>query len=336
MNEEDILLLTKYLNNECTEHELIRVVELLTSPSNQEQVAGLLEQASKKFRGHFETSPAHQEKSWLKIHSEISAYRNTLKKRSQPYQIWLKVAALFVLLVGVGLLIRLSVYRAGNSKGKVAVQMKTVSNELGEKSKLALPDGTIVIMNSGTKITYPEKFGSQIRLVSLAGEAYFDVKEDSSRSFVVNAQGLKVKVSGTTFNIRAYDYYGNVRVSLTSGRVIMQLPEDPTHFVLEPGQEMIYDFAASNYKLSEFDTEKVLGWQKGILHFDDASEQEVINTLKHWYNVNIETVGSPSKEWTNLTAKYDNESLESVLISLGYTLDFNYQINGKNIKIIYK
>ena len=336
MNEEDILLLTKYLNNECTEHELIRVVELLTSPSNQEQVAGLLEQASKKFHGHFETSPAHQERSWLKIHSEISACRNTLKKSSPPYQIWLKVAALIVLLVGVGLLIRLSIYRAENSVGKVAVQMKTVSNELGKKSKLALPDGTIVIMNSGTKITYPEKFGSQIRLVSLAGEAYFDVKEDSSRSFVVNTQGLKVKVLGTTFNIRSYDYYGNVRVSLTSGKVTMQLPDDPTHLVLEPGQEMIYDFSASTYKLSEFDTEKVLGWQKGILHFDDASEQEVINILEHWYNVNIETVGSSSKEWTNLTAKYDNESLESVLISLGYTLDFNYQINGKHIKIIYK
>ncbi|MCG8318561.1 MAG: FecR domain-containing protein [Cytophagales bacterium] len=335
MNEKDILLLTKYLNNECTEHELIRVAELLTSPSNQEQVAELLEQASKKFRGHFKTSPAHQERSWLKIHSEISSYRNIPKKSSQIYQTWLKVAALVILLIGVGLLIRLSIYHTGNSIEKVAVQMKTVSNELGEKSKLTLPDGTIVIMNSGTKITYPEKFDSQMRFVSLTGEAYFDVREDSSRSFVVNVQGLKVKVLGTTFNIRAYNYYSNVKVSLTSGKVTMQLPDDPAHLVLEPGQEMIYDLSVSTYKLSEFDSEKVLGWQRGILHFDEASEQEVINILEHWYNVDIETVGSSSKEWTNLTAEYDNESLENVLISLGYTLDFNYQINGKNIKIIY-
>ena len=336
MNEEDILLLTKYLNNECTEHELIRVAELLTNPSNHERVAGLLEQASKKFRDHFETNPVHRERSWSKIHAEIVAGRNTLKKGSHPYQIWLKVAALIILLISVGLLIRLFIYQPGNSIDKLAVQMKTVSNELGEKSKLTLPDGTIVIINSGTIITYPEKFDSRIRFVSLVGEAYFDVKEDSSRSFVVNVQGLKAKVLGTTFNIRAYNYYCDVRVSLTSGKVAMQLPGEPTQLVLEPGKEIIYDLTAHTYKLSEFDSEKVLGWQKGILHFDEASEQEVIHILEHWYNVHIETVNASSKEWTNLTAKYDNESLENVLISLGYTLDFNYEIKGKNIKIIYK
>ena len=80
----------------------------------------------------------------------------------------------------------------------------------------------------------------------------------------------------------------------------------------------------------------MLGWQKGILYFDEASEQEAISILEHWYDVRIEVINSTEHEWEHLTAKYDNEPLENVLISLGYTLDFTYEIRGRNVKIIYK
>ncbi|MDN5204345.1 FecR domain-containing protein [Fulvivirgaceae bacterium BMA10] len=336
MNEENILLLTKYLNNECTRQELIEVANLLTDPSNQGEVSGLLEQASRKFHGYYKTTPEHQKKSWSKIHSEISRPGDTANKNFRPKQIWLKIAASLILLLGVGLLIRLSLDSVQNPVKELAVQQKTARNELGKKSRLTLPDGTVVIMNSGTIISYPEKFSDDIRSVSLKGEAYFDVKEDSSHPFVVNVQGIKTKVLGTTFNIRAYDYNNNIKVSLTSGKIAMQLPDDSTHLILRPGQEMIYDLGASTYEVNEFDSEQVLGWQEGILYFNEASEKQAINMLEHWYDVDIEIVNSTSNEWKNLTAKYNNEPLENVLISLGYTLSFNYEIDGRNIKIIYK
>ncbi len=336
MNKENISLLVKYLNNECTQHELIKVAELLTDPSNQHQVSELLEQASKKFHGHFETSPEHQERSWSKIRSELSQPGGVAQKKSRSYRTRWRIAASVIIVIGLGSLIGLYTNTVRNSNNEMAVNTKTVRSELGKRSKLTLPDGTIVIMNSGTKITYPEKFDPNARSVSLTGEAYFDVVEDSARPFTVVAQGVKTNVLGTTFNVRAYDYYDNVKVSLTSGKVVMQLPDNADELILKPGQEAIYDLGANKYKLGEFDREEVLGWQNGVLHFDNASEEQVISILEHWYNVNIEMVSSTSNDWENLTAKFDNEPLENVLISLGYTLGFNYEINGRNVKIIFK
>ncbi len=336
MDEKDILLLTRYLNDRCTKSELMKVAELLANPSSQDQLPGLLEEASKKFYGHFETSPAHQEKSWSKIRSELLVRRKITRQRKRSTRNGIRVAASIVLLMGVLFLLRVLVYDTPGSQAELKVQMKTVSNALGKKSRLTLPDGTVVIMNSGTTVTYPEKFAEEIRSVSLSGEAYFEVKESESHPFVVEVKGLKTKVLGTTFNIRANPYYDEVKVSLTSGKIAMQLPGDTLELVLEVGQEITYHPETNLYKVREFDREKVLGWKEGILYFNELSERQAIKTMEHWYDVNIEIVNSSSHKWENLSARYDNEPLENVLISLGYTLDFTYEINDKNIKIIYK
>ncbi|MCG8308450.1 MAG: FecR domain-containing protein [Cytophagales bacterium] len=339
MDDKNILLLSKYLNNKCTGHELTEVARLLTNPSNQRQMSGLLEEASKKFHGHFETSPEHREASWSKIRAELSAHKNSTDNRLRPQRKWLKIAASVTVLIGAGILGLLLILNTPGTRdvaGDVAVQIKTVSNELGEKSRLTLPDGTVVLLNSGTSLTYPEKFDAGVRSVSLSGEAYFDVKKNIDHPFVVNVKGLRTKVLGTTFNIRAYDYYDHVKVSLTSGKIAMQLPGDSNELILDPGQEVIYEVETNVYKVSQFDSEEVLDWQKGILRFDGVSEKLAINILEYWYDVDIETVNSTSNEWKNLSAKYDNEPLENVLISLGFTLDFDYEINDKDIKIIYK
>lgn len=336
MDEESILLLTKYLNNQCTEQELVKVAELLTDPLNQDQLSGLLAQASEKFHGHFETSSTHRQRSWSKIRAELPVGRNMAHGRTKRPQKWIRLAASVALIIGVVLLYRWSGSGMLNSADEVAVQMKTVSNALGKKSKLTLPDGTVVIMNSGTTVTYPEKFSADIRSVSLIGEAYFDVKESVYHPFVVESKGVRTKVLGTTFNIRANPYFDDVKVSLTSGKVAMQLPGDRDDLILEPGQEIIYHPETNLYEINEFAIDEVLGWQRGILCFDEASEQEAVSILEHWYDVRIEVINSTAHEWEHLTAKYDNEPLENVLISLGYTLDFTHEIRGRHIKIIYK
>ena len=338
MDDQDVLLLIKYLNNQCNRHELSRVTELLTNPIHTERLPDLLEEASRKFEGQFETSPAHQKKSWSKISASLARRSKVADKRVWSGANRLKIAAAVIILLGVGLLIQL--YPGGiqypSQADSAVIPLKTVSNQPGEKSRLTLPDGTVVIMNSATSVTYPVKFTGELRSVTLKGEAYFDVAENSRRPFIVNAKGIKTTVLGTTFNIRAYDYLDQVKVSLTSGKIDIQLPATPGELILDPGQELVYDAGASAYKVETFESNEVLDWQNGVLRFDGASEEEVLKMLEHWYNVTITVVNSTANTWENLNARYDNESLENVLISLGYTLNFDHEINGSDIKIFYK
>ncbi len=334
LNNQDILLLRKYLNDECSKKELISVASLLTDPNKHESLPIVFENASVKFHSYAETGKTHKDIAWSKISNDLS--RPNEIEMVWYNQRWLKVAASITLIIGLGSYFSFYADNALVNQSELVTQMKTIENNLGEKSRLTLPDGSTIIMNSGTSITYPVVFSDSTRLVSMKGEAFFDVREDINRPFEVEVGGIKARVLGTTFNIRSYDYFKSTSISLLTGKIALDLPYDNNELVLVPGQELVFNTISRSYALDAFDAEIVTGWQTGVLQFHDASEFEVINILEHWYNVKIQTQNSTSNRWENLTAKFKNQSLENVLVSLGYTLGFDYEINGQNIIIKYK
>ncbi len=333
METEKSLLLSKYLNDECTSEELVEVASFLSNPSMEEDLSMLLEKASQKFENNQGTSAAHKESGWRRLHSQISQTKPELTVSTWRKN-GLRIAASVLMVLGIVWVLEYSDLLSKENQQQ-SHSIKTVSNDLGEKSKLTLPDGSVVILNSGTSVSYPEKFGTQERYIVLSGEAYFDVKKDPNRPLVVEAKGVKTKVLGTSFNIRAYDFYNSVKVSLRTGKIALQLSGGEDELLLAPGQEVLYDLLENTYELSEFDEKAVLGWQSGIISLDHMTEDEVINMLEHWYAVRIKTQGTPKNDWQKLKANFDNEPLENVLNSLGYTIEFDYHIEGKDITIKY-
>lgn len=128
-----------------------------------------------------------------RMERNLPAKRNTLSVVLR----WTRIAAVLLLLLGIG-------YGIGSWKEHSAPDV-IVQNQLitakGSKGRFTLPDGSVVWLNSETKLTYPNQFADDRRLVSLEGEAYFEVAKDAKKPFVVQAGEIDVEVLGTCFDL---------------------------------------------------------------------------------------------------------------------------------------
>ena len=207
-------------------------------------------------------------------------------------------------------------------------------NPNGQKSKIFLPDGSIVYLNSNSKITYPEKFTGSQRQVKLSGEAFFEVERDTIRPFSVKAKGTLTTALGTSFNVKAYDGNEKVKVALVTGKVTVKMSdcEHKEEVILEPGQITTIDRKSLNLSANYFNYLETIAWKEGILFFNDMPLNKAFRVLEQWYGVSFEYNYSPDTRIL-VTGTFDNEYLSNVLISLSYTVSFDYSINGNEVKV---
>jgi len=271
----------------------------------------------------------------------ISAYassKNNLKHTNSTFRkiksVHIKIAACFIFLLGMGYLM----YQEGTlfTDEPITYQQITKETQKGQKLNLSLPDGTKVMLNADSRITYNQAFGRTSREVQLEGEAFFDVVKDSLRPFSVHHTGFVTTALGTSFNISSYKNTDYIAIALASGKVqVIQknAPKDSI-YVLEPGEQLSYHEKQDSVSLNAFNPKAVLAWKEGIIYLSHADEQRVISTLERWYGLNFKVLGESKSKW-NVSAKFDNQSLKSVLKSLSYTMDFSYSIQEDTVKITY-
>jgi transmembrane sensor len=200
----------------------------------------------------------------------------------------------------------------------------------GEKLQLTLKDGSKVWMNAATEIKFPEKFDSLERRIFLTGEAYFEVAKDSLRPFIVETNGLSTTALGTSFNITTKNE-GQIHISLLTGKVSISSTSDHEDVYLDPGKELRYSITDRKQQVRTFDIRQVMGWKEGILLFQDATLLSVVKKLEDWYGVKIEVENGEGIRW-KYSAEYKSQTLEDVLNSLSYIQQFEYTLEGKNVK----
>ena len=203
----------------------------------------------------------------------------------------------------------------------------------GEKLSFTLPDGTRVWLNSGTKMTYPEKFGNDQRLVIMDGEAFFEIEEDSLRPFRVVSNGFVTTALGTSFNVKTNSSSG-LKISLVTGKVKVAGEKSKEEFFLEPGLEFLDDQQTGKKSIRKFSPEKVLAWKEGKIIFENTGLPEVVSTLEDWYGVEINLVNAENVRW-EFSGEYQNQILDNVLNSMSFIEKFKYKINGKNVELIF-
>ncbi|MEX2336254.1 MAG: FecR domain-containing protein [Fulvivirga sp.] len=252
---------------------------------------------------------------------------------------WRAAAVVSVLLVISFLLFERSIDNA--IEKETAVEKIVKENPLGQKSTIFLRDGSEIILNSGSRITYDETFGKTERQIYLEGEAFFKVAKNKHLPFKVFANGLVTTALGTSFNVKAYKEGENTKVTLLSGSVLVHNSTkdgkdavDP--LMLIPGEQAIY---ASGERKSltknTFDVQLETGWKDGIIVFKDESADNVFSYLEKWYGVKIAEVNQSSKKW-NYSGQFQNMSLHGVLTSIGFTMGFEFLLKENNVKIIHK
>lgn len=159
--------------------------------------------------------------------------------------------------------------------------------ENGQTKVLRLSDGTLVRLNAGSSLFYPQRFSRLFsrRDVYLDGEAHFDVAENRSQPFVVHVGNLKVKVLGTHFNVKAYPAEELVTTTLEQGRV--KVYGDKIAMTLLPDEQAVYNRISGKMTKRSVDSGNYNQWMDGKLLFDQAPLKAIIADLQRRYDVSI-------------------------------------------------
>ena len=255
------------------------------------------------------------------------------KRGITPFRYLLRYTAI----LGGAIIFALSAHLlSGGTVNESGVQYIERVNNRGQKATLFLPDGSLVTLNSSSKLVYPKEFKNDVREVYLRGEAFFEVKKDS-KAFIVKTDDLEARVLGTSFNVRALPDKEEYSVSLVSGKVMVSPSEgNQESLILDPGEKGERDSRAATLIKTEFDSAQELAWKEGILFFKNLPFEEALHRIEEWYGVDLVIIGQVPGKGSNITGRFDNESLENVLKSIGFTVRFDYQINGNKVYLNFK
>jgi transmembrane sensor len=316
----DFQLLHKYLRNEASESEVAELFQWVEAhPENRKEFIGV-----KKVWALTALGNEPEELAGKQLIS-------SLETRNKTIQISFRLAryaAIFILLFGSGM--ALQYLGLGLKKGTmVYLQSSTVAAPLGQMTNVVLPDGTKVVLNSGSSLTYSGNFSLGKRSVTLDGEAYFDVAKDAEHPFVVQTANLNFEVYGTSFNIDAYREDKEVNTTLIEGSLGIKDKQNKEIALLVPGENARFDIESARISLSKGNTKIFTSWKDGLITFRNEKLKDIAKKLERWYNVKViiqnEKLGEQAYFGTILKSKPIDQILEVLKLS-----------SSLKYKIVYK
>lgn len=265
------------------------------------------------------------EKSFSRLMARIQPDKNSIdifRQRANRYRIWMAAATVAMLIAMSGWLYNI----VSDSEPAFIV----ASNNTGIVQKVTLPDGTVVNLNTCSRLTYPESFSGKSREVFLDGEAYFDVAHDKSHPFIVRAGELKIRVLGTKFNVNASTLVPQITATLIEGSI--EAATGKKNILMKPNQQLKYDTSSGRVSLTELtNASREIRWTQNVWVLSDTPLLDICQRLEQQFNIKIiimndELIG---KSFTG--EFYTNESLESILKTMQISTSFQYERKGKNI-----
>ncbi len=213
------------------------------------------------------------------------------------------------------------------------IQVRTIRTAYGEKKQIVLPDSSVVWLNAGTEISYPERFKGGQRIVNLKnGQAYFDISRNSDKAFIVKALGMDVRVLGTAFEVKSFADQQEASVSVGSGEVAVQVTGKQASRPLLPQQQMVYDHQTGEVKRLAIDSNYVAAWRNNRLAFYNERLEDVLAGLERQYNIPIRLVNK-RLAGQRITMQLGQDKLTEVLSALSFTVNFNFKQHEKEITI---
>ncbi len=234
-------------------------------------------------------------------------------------------------------------------KRDVTVRQNIIATAKGQKKNFTLPDGTTVWLNADSRLTFPVQFNEGKRVVTLEGEAYFEVKHNAKQPFIVHTNKIDVQDIGTVFDVKAYPQENKVETSLIKGAVqVSVLQGDKKVVILQPQQKFVLVKGALNPKNAAHDISFVnhittdpdlqiareTEWRKGILSFDNESFSDLAIELDRWYNIKV-IFQNPAFKNYRFTGTLNDAGLDTVMEALMLSEHFNYRKEADNIVVIY-
>lgn len=198
---------------------------------------------------------------------------------------------------------------------------------------IILSDGTKVWLNSGSKLTFPDKFTDDERVVTIDGEGYFEVSHDANRPFIVRDLIMDTKVLGTKFLVSAYSTDESRSVSLVEGSIEVSSSISDFKSKLTPGRGVVFDTKKHNFRNVEINIENTLAKMNGMLVFENESLKTICSALMRKYGITYTIANEKlgERQFYIRTKKYD--SIEAVMELLKIAGDINYKIEENKLTI---
>nr|WP_319511307.1 FecR domain-containing protein [uncultured Draconibacterium sp.] len=289
-------LLIKYLNNQCSPSELNEVICWAKNEHLSEETK---EQVLETWRTNYENFEIDDNKLnsiFDTIQHKIEADNRRelpLQKDSLNYSAvfkWIFRAAV-ILLIPVLLFLTHTIStqnEIARNNTRTTIDSLEVIAPLGSRTVVQLSDNTVIHLNSGSKVKYPQIFSGDHREVTLTGEAYFDVAHNEDMPFIVKTEHLNVKVLGTSFNLSAYTSENTIETTLVDGEVQLENAITGEELgVMLPGRHTEYNIDDGAIESTFGEVDKYIAWIDGKLIFEDSPITEVADKLSRMFNVDV-------------------------------------------------
>ncbi|TKG95480.1 FecR family protein [Puteibacter caeruleilacunae] len=259
------------------------------------------------------------------------AWKRLDRKISNTFR-WGKIvryAAVIVLCIATG-----AIGHWGLQQQTQEVAYATFVAPRGQVSSLTLYDGTKVWLNSESSIKYPSTFNQDNREITLVGEGLFEVTKNKEIPFVVNAGGSKIKVHGTTFDVKAYRNEDIVQTVLLEGKV--EVINDDESVFMSPGERVQVNQQNGRITKDKVDVASYTAWKGGKVYFNKEKLKDLVVRLERWYDVRFEFTDESLKELSFSGVITRNKSLDYNLYIIKLTNKIEYKIDKDKVIISLK
>lgn len=331
LSDKDII--KKYIAGNCTGQEIARVRSIMARPDYNGLVDEVLSAQGNPVQANLDGEDEPQMRAWTeKISGRIAQDADRSNQRSLRKPFFFRYAAIWIVLAMSAGMWGVTQFRKSKQQPQ-AIAYMVKFNPSGKRTKLILPDSSVIVLGSESRLHYPERFAGTTREVSLEGEAFFEITKNPEKPFIIHTGEIQTKVLGTSFKITAFKdrplsvsvATGKVRVDRFSGQQVESLA------VLIPGQQVLYSQGKASTTGIEID--ELTEWKEGHLVHIGRPLKEIAEELERWYAVKITVANAKLAKMPmdiNITA---NIPIDRVMNVLSVSGGFKYTITGNNIRI---
>lgn len=282
-------------------------------------------------------------------------YRDLPRKKRFKirFNSFLRMAAMLILGTGISWL---AFYYSQDTAIEETLSFNEINTPMGSRTRVILPDSSSVWLNANSSLRYPESFTGNSRVVELKGEGYFEITKDEARQFVVNTSDIRIKVLGTTFNVKSYPEEGTIETTLIEGEVVLERlqsgkagkeisikPDQRVTYIRNEGKVVLSELKDMNASIGRpvvipgnffvadsIETLVYTSWKDGRLIINSEPLEELSLKLERRFDVKIEFKDEALKDF-KFTGILENETLEQVLYALKVSSPLKYTIDHKTV-----
>ena len=268
--------------------------------------------------------PVNLQESWSRLLTKqrIRTYRFPLLRKVMPY---VAVAMIAVALTS------LLFIQAKDKSTVVATQY--IGGDGLEADVVVLPDGSRVSLGTKTNLQYNSDYGKINRLITLDGEAYFEVAQQKNKPFIVEINGQKIEALGTKFNVMAYTNDSLFITTLLQGAVRLFIESHSKYVDLHSDQQLVYNRNTENVDVFQVDAEQFIAWTTGYYYFPEQRLESILYRLSHVLGVEF-TVRSNNLNNTVFTGTfYRGQSIKDIMEIINLSIPIHYYIDERHVTI---